>query len=184
MSSENEGVVPEEERNSLRQRYRQERDKRLRSEGTGQYVKLDPSSEYLRDPFTPRVERETVRREVDVLILGGGFGGLTTGAMLRKAGNLELAIIEDAGDFGGVWYWNRYPGARCDIESSIYFPLLEEVGYMPTERYARTDEIFGYARKMGHHFDLYKDALFQTRMTETRWDEERELWEVSHRSWR
>ena len=179
MSSEIEGVVPEEERNSLRRRYRQERDKRLRSEGTGQYVKLDPSSEYLRDPFTPRVERETVRRAVDVLILGGGFGGLTTGAMLRKAGNLELAIIEDAGDFGGVWYWNRYPGARCDIESSIYFPLLEEVGYMPTERYARTDEIFGYARKMGHHFDLYRDALFQTRMTEMRWDEERELWDVS-----
>lgn len=178
MNSENEGIVPEEERNSLRQRYRQEREKRLRSEGSAQYVKLDPSSEYLRDPFTPHVERETVQREVDVLILGGGFGGLTTGAMLRKAGDMELAIIEDAGDFGGVWYWNRYPGARCDIESYIYLPLLEDVGYMPTERYARTDEIWAYARKLGRHFDLYKDALFQTRATEMRWDEERELWNV------
>lgn len=179
MSSENETVVPEEERDSLRERYRAERDKRIRAEGTDQYVKLETESEYLRDPFTPHVEREPVQRHVDVLILGGGFGGLTTGAMLRKSGNLELAIIEDAGDFGGVWYWNRYPGARCDIESSIYLPLLEEVGYMPTERYARTDEIFGYARKMGHHFDLYKDALFQTRLTEARWDEDRELWQVA-----
>ncbi|WP_455833820.1 flavin-containing monooxygenase [Pseudarthrobacter siccitolerans] len=179
MNSENEGFVPEEERDSLREKYREERDKRLRAEGTAQYVKLDTASEYLRDPFTPRVEREAVRREVDVLILGGGFGGLTTGALLRKAGDMELAIIEDAGDFGGVWYWNRYPGARCDIESSIYFPLLEDLGYMPTERYARTDEIFGYARKMGHHFDLYKDALFQTRMTEMRWVEESALWQVA-----
>lgn len=178
MSSESEGVVQEEERDSLRKRYSAERDKRLRSDGTAQYVKLDPSSEYLRDPFTPHVERETVRRDVDVLILGGGFGGLTTAAFLRKAGDMELAIIEDAGDFGGVWYWNRYPGARCDIESYIYLPLLEEIGYMPTERYARTDEIWSYARRMGRHFNLYKDALFQTRLTEMRWDEERERWDA------
>jgi len=179
MISDGEGVVQKDERESLRERYLLERDKRIRPEGTAQYVKLDPFSEYLRDPFTPHVEREAVSREVDVLILGGGFGGLTAGSLLRKAGNLELAIIEDAGDFGGVWYWNRYPGARCDIESSIYFPLLEDVGYMPSERYARTDEIWSYAKKLGRHFDLYKDALFQTRVTEMEWDEERELWDVT-----
>lgn len=179
MISDGDSVVSKDERESIRKRYQQERDKRVRAEGTAQYIKLDPFSEYLRDPFTPHVERDAVRRKVDVLILGGGFGGLTTGALLRKAGDMELAIIEDAGDFGGVWYWNRYPGARCDIESSIYLPLLEDVGYMPSERYARTDEIWSYARRMGHHFDLYKDAFFQTRMTEMRWDEERELWDVS-----
>ena len=117
MISDGESVVSKDERESIRKRYQQERDKRVRAEGTGQYIKLDPFSEYLRDPFTPHVEREAVRREVEVLILGGGFGGLTTGALLRKAGTMDLAIIEDAGDFGGVWYWNRYPGARCDIES-------------------------------------------------------------------
>ena len=135
--------------------------------------------EYLRDPFTPHVERDAVTREVEVLIVGGGFGGLTAAALLRKAGQMDLAIIEDAGDFGGVWYWNRYPGARCDIESYIYLPLLEDLGCMPTERYARTDEIWDYARRMGRHFDLYKDALFQTRVTELRWEEERERWAVT-----
>src|SRR3954452_8167096 len=168
--------VPKEERARLRERYRQERDKRLRAEGTEQYVKLEPFSDYLRDPFTPHSERDAVSHEVEVLIVGGGFGGLTAGALLRKAGHEDLAIIEDAGDFGGVWYWNRYPGARCDIESFIYLPLLEDLGYMPTERYTRTDEIWQYARRMGRHFDLYKDALFQTRVTDLRWEEERERW--------
>ena len=179
MSADGTGVPPKEERERLRQRYRQERDKRIRPEGTEQYVKLDPFSEYLRDPFTPHAERDAVSREVEVLVVGGGFGGLTAGALLRKAGHTDLAIIEDAGDFGGVWYWNRYPGARCDIESYIYLPLLEDLGYMPTERYTRTDEIWEYARKMGRHFDLYKDALFQTRVAELRWEEERERWAVT-----
>src|SRR6476661_4520552 len=120
MIAEGAGVPPKEERERLRERYLQERDKRIRPEGTGQYVTLDPFSEYLRDPFKPHVERDAVTREVDVLIVGGGFGGLTAGALLRKAGQMDIAIIEDAGDFGGVWYWNRYPGARCDIESYIY----------------------------------------------------------------
>ncbi|NDV10418.1 NAD(P)/FAD-dependent oxidoreductase [Rhodococcus sp. IEGM 248] len=179
MIAEGAGVPPKEERERLRERYLQERDKRIRPEGTGQYVTLDPFSEYLRDPFTPHVERDAVTREVDVLIVGGGFGGLTAGALLRKAGQMDIAIIEDAGDFGGVWYWNRYPGARCDIESYIYLPLLEDLGYMPTERYTRTDEIWDYARRMGRHFDLYKDALFHTRVTELRWEEDRERWTVT-----
>jgi cyclohexanone monooxygenase len=179
MSAEAVRVPPKEERERLRERYLQERDKRLRPEGTEQYVKLDTFSEYLRDPFTPHVERSAVTREVEVLIVGGGFGGLTAGALLRKAGHMDLAIIEDAADFGGVWYWNRYPGARCDVESYIYLPLLEDLGYVPTERYTRTDEIWSYARRMGRHFDLYKDALFQTRVTELRWEEERERWAVT-----
>ena len=168
-----------DERDRLHQRYLEERDKRLRPEGTAQYVALDSFSEYLRDPWTPRAEREPVTRDVQVLVVGGGFGGLIASALLRKAGQMELAIVEDAGDFGGVWYWNRYPGARCDIESYIYLPLLEDLGYMPTERYARTDEIWGYARQLGRKFDLYKDALFQTRVTDLRWDEERQYWAVT-----
>ena len=177
--AEGSGAPSQEERGRLRERYLQERDKRVRAEGTEQYVRLDTSSEYLRDPFTPHTDRSAVTREVETLIVGGGFGGLTAGALLRKAGHTDLAIIEDAGDFGGVWYWNRYPGARCDIESYIYLPLLEDLGYMPTERYTRTDEIWKYARQMGRHFDLYKDALFQTRVTDLRWDDESERWTVA-----
>jgi cyclohexanone monooxygenase len=162
----------------LHRKYREERDKRLRGDGVNQYVRLDTGSEYLADPFSSPVERELVTRKVRVAILGGGFSGLITGALLRKAGEVDLVIIEDGGDFGGTWYWNRYPGARCDIESYIYLPLLEEVGYIPTERYARTTEIFAHARRLGEHFGLYADALFQTRVTDVEWDDDREHWRV------
>ena len=163
---------------ALHRRYLEERDKRLRPEGVGQYRRLDIDSEYTEDPYSAPIVREPLTREVDVAIVGGGFSGLLAAGLLRKAGDAELVIIEDGGDFGGTWYWNRYPGARCDIESYIYLPMLEELGTVPSERYIRTTEIFEHAKNLGRHFDLYKDALFQTRITEAVWDESLSRWVV------
>ena len=99
---------------------------------------------------------------VDVLVVGGGFGGLLAATRLQKAGITNIRIVEKAGDFGGTWYWNRYPGAQCDIESYMYLPLLEETGYIPKEKYSFGNEIRAHARRIGEHFDLYRLACFQT----------------------
>ncbi|MEO8539900.1 MAG: NAD(P)/FAD-dependent oxidoreductase [bacterium] len=166
---------------ALREKYRQERDKRLRADGNSQYREVD--GDFRRFAEDPYVEKEIIRDpltdEVDVALIGGGFGGLLAGARLREAGVESIRIIDKAGDFGGTWYWNRYPGAQCDIEAYIYLPLLEEVGYMPSERYARAPEIMEYSRKIGQTFDLYRDALFQTEVTELRWDENEQRWVIS-----
>jgi len=111
-----------------------------------------------------------------VVIIGGGFGGLLAGARLREAGVDKIRIIEKGGDFGGTWYWNRYPGAQCDIEAYIYLPLLEETGYMPKEKYSFEPEILAHAQRIGKHFDLYKDACFQTEIEEIRWNEDECRW--------
>jgi len=91
----------------------------------------------------------------------------------------DLRIIEKGGDFGGTWYWNRYPGAACDTESYIYLPLLEEVGYIPTEKYAKGNEIFEHSRRIAQHFDLYRNSCLQTQVTELRWDENDSVWVIS-----
>jgi cyclohexanone monooxygenase len=112
-------------------------------------------------------------------VIGGGFAGLLAAARLREAGVEDLRMIEKGGDFGGTWYWNRYPGAACDVESYIYLPLLEEVGYMPKEKYSKAPEILEHSRAIGRHFDLYRDALFQTEVTELRWDDAEARWVIS-----
>jgi cyclohexanone monooxygenase len=114
-----------------------------------------------------------------VAVIGGGFAGLLLGARLRQAGVDDLRMIEKGGDFGGTWYWNRYPGAMCDTESYIYLPLLEEVGYIPTEKYAKAPEIMEHSRRIARHFDLYRNALLGTGVTELRWDDEAAVWTIS-----
>jgi cyclohexanone monooxygenase len=104
---------------------------------------------------------------------------MLTGAALRKAGIASFRIVDVAGDFGGTWYWNRYPGIRCDIESYLYMPRLEEVGTVPTERYASGREIFEHSQRFGRHFKLYERALFQTRVKRIAWDEESARWHVT-----
>ena len=122
---------------ALRDRYRAERDKRLRPDGNDQYQEISGDfSNYVDDPYVARQERAPLFDEVDVAIIGGGFGGLIMGARLREAGFESLRIIEKGGDFGGTWYWNRYPGIACDVESYSYLPLLEEMEYFPTMRFA------------------------------------------------
>ena len=166
---------------ALRRKYRAERDKRLRDDGNDQYVKIAGDfARYLDDPYVaPGFTRDPLTDEVDVLIVGGGFGGLLAGARLREAGVADIRIVEKGGDFGGTWYWNRYPGAACDVESYVYLPLLEEIGYMPVEKYSRAPEILAHSRAIGRHYDLYRNACFQTEITRMDWDEAVCRWLVS-----
>lgn len=166
---------------ALRERYRVERDKRLRADANEQYVEMTGTfAHYLEDPYVDeKTERKPVTDEVDVVLIGGGFGGLQAGARLRDAGIKDIKIIEKGGAFGGTWYWNRYPGAQCDIEAYCYLPLLEELNYVPKEKYAFAREILDHSEAIGQHFDLHDCALFQTEVTELRWDESIERWIVS-----
>jgi cyclohexanone monooxygenase len=162
----------------LRQKYRFERDKRLRAEGNEQYTDISDFAEYLEDPYMDSVTREPLFDEVEVAVIGGGFGGLLAGARLREAGIEDIRMIEKGGDFGGTWYWNRYPGAACDVESYIYLPLLEEIGYIPTQKYSQAPEILEHSRAIARHFDLYRNACLQTEVTELRWDEAQLRWVI------
>ncbi len=166
---------------ALRAKYRTERDKRLRDDGNEQYRQVTGKfAHFVGDPYVePGFSREPLTDEVDVVVIGGGFGGLLAAARLREAGVTDLRIIEKGGDFGGTWYWNRYPGAQCDIESYIYLPLLEELGYVPSEKYSFAPEILAHSRAIGEKYDLYANACFQTEVTELRWDEEALRWEIS-----
>ena len=148
---------------ALRQKYKEEREKRLREDGSTQYIEVKGEyAKYVNDPYMETIERDPVSDEVDVLIIGGGFSGLVTGARLREAGIEDIRIVESAGDFGGTWYWTRYPGAQCDIESYIYMPLLEELNYIPKEKYSYAPEIREHCFNIGRHYNLYDNALFHT----------------------
>jgi cyclohexanone monooxygenase len=165
---------------ALREKYRAERDKRLRPDGNNQYVEVAGTfAHYLDDPYAELREREPLSDEVEVAVIGGGFAGLLIGARLREAGVESIRMIEKGSDFGGTWYWNRYPGAACDTESYIYLPLLEEVGYMPSEKYAKGPEIFEHSKRIAEHYGLYRDACLQTAVTELRWDEDGAVWNIS-----
>jgi cation diffusion facilitator CzcD-associated flavoprotein CzcO len=166
---------------ALREKYRQERDRRVRADGSQQYVEVQGDfSRYIDDPYVqPGFSRAPLTDEVNVLIIGGGFGGLLAGARLREAGVNDIRIIEKGGDFGGTWYWNRYPGAQCDIEAYIYLPLLEETGYIPKEKYSYAPEILEHSRRIAKKFDLYRDVCFQTQIKEIRWNEEECRWLIT-----
>ncbi len=166
---------------ALRAKYAHERDRRIRDDGEDQYVEAaDKFAHYADDdPYAEEVEREPLDIDIDVAVIGAGFSGLMTAARLKERGVTNFKVIEAGGDFGGTWYWNRYPGAQCDIESYCYLPLLEETGYMPREKYSYAPEIFEHTRRIGEYFDLYPNALFQTRVNEVRWNEDGQYWDVS-----
>jgi cation diffusion facilitator CzcD-associated flavoprotein CzcO len=169
------------DKEAVRRRYLEERDKRLRPDGNDQYVRLagGPFEHYLEDPHTPRVERQPLTDHVTVAFIGGGFAGLVTGARLKEAGVDDVRIVEKGGDFGGTWYWNRYPGAQCDTASMVYMPLLEETGHVPSEKYAHGPEILDHCRRIATDFGLYDGALFHTEVTDLRWDGAASRWVVS-----
>jgi len=163
---------------AAKSRYETERAKRLRDEGLAQYESL--SEHHLdRDPWAdPDFSRDPLTEVVDVVILGGGYAGMLAGINLLRRGITSFRIVEKAADFGGTWYWNRYPGCMCDVDSTIYLPLLEETGYMPTEKYASATEIFGYCQLLGRHFGLYEHALFQTEIDSLTWDDDTHRWDL------
>jgi cyclohexanone monooxygenase len=166
---------------ALREKYRQEREKRLRPEGSKQYLELsdDFAGYYEIDPHSPPLVREPISEDIDVAVLGGGFAGLLCAAYLKKAGVDDFRIVELGGDFGGVWYWNRFPGIQCDNESYCYMPLLEELNYIPTKKFADGQEIYEHCRRIGKHFGLYDSALFSTMVRALRWDDSIERWRIS-----
>lgn len=168
---------------ALRQKYREERDKRLQYEDRGAYIPLEGAlaERFDVDPWaTTDGSREAVTKTYEAVVLGGGFGGLLSGAYLRKAGveAKDICIVDRGSNFGGTWYWNRYPGLSCDTESYVYLPLLEETGYIPTEKYAKGAEIREHCERIGKHFGLYESALFQTLILDAHWDEGDRHWVV------
>lgn len=160
-------------------KYAEERAKRVRPGGASQYLSIEIGSENETDPFSEVLPRDRISKEAQVAILGAGWAGLVTAVHLRDAGVRDFAIIDKAGDFGGTWYWNRYPGVACDCESYIYLPLLEESGYMPSMRYAPGEEILDYARLLARRWHLYEDAVFHTVVQDVRWSEATLRWIIT-----
>ncbi|MBJ7483886.1 NAD(P)/FAD-dependent oxidoreductase [Brevundimonas sp.] len=165
----------------LRARYADERKRRTEQGTYGDYIELNGAfSRFTDDPYAQDdLRRDPVSEDVDVLVVGAGFSGLLAGARLRQAGIENFRIIDKASDFGGTWYWNRYPGAACDVEAYIYMPLLEEMGYVPSEKYAKGPEILEHSRAIGRKFGLYDKAYFQTQVSDVRWNDEQRRWTVS-----
>ena len=172
-------ALTDDDRRALREKYRAERDKRLRADANAQYGEpVGRFANLLEDPYTPFVEREPVDDEVTVLVIGAGFAGLVTGARLKQAGIDDIRIVDKAGDVGGVWYWNRYPGAMCDTAAMIYLPLLEETGTVPSAKYVPAPEIHAHAVRIAETFGLYDDALFSTGIESVDWDAASHRWIV------
>ncbi|WP_420037513.1 FAD-dependent oxidoreductase [Streptomyces sp. cg28] len=171
--------VPQETAD-LRERYRIERERRVRPEGTRQYRSTTAEFRYFaNDPYAGEpTRREPLRDVVDVAVVGGGFGGILAGARLRREGLAKVRVVEQGGDFGGTWYWNRYPGIHCDIESHVYLPMLDETGYVPEWKYAPGEEIRQHSMRIAEQFGLYDDALFSTTVTSLTWDEDAHQWLV------
>jgi cyclohexanone monooxygenase len=172
------GFDPDE----LRDRYRRERDKRVRADGADQYLEAAGSLARFAagDPFAePAPVRAAIRDDIDVVIVGGGFSGLLAAARLIERGVTGFRIVEAGADFGGTWYWNRYPGAQCDTDAYCYLPLLEELGVMPTQKYADAVEIFEHSQRIGRHYELYDRTLFRTRVERMRWHDDASRWVLS-----
>ncbi|MEU9062698.1 NAD(P)/FAD-dependent oxidoreductase [Streptomyces sp. NPDC048430] len=166
---------------ALRQRYDLERERRVRPDGARQYLDADAEfGYYAADPYAGEpAGREALHDTVDVAVIGGGFGGILAGARMRQQGVGRVRIVEAGGDFGGTWYWNRYPGIHCDIESHVYLPMLDETGYVPEWKYSPGEEIRRHAMRIARKYDLYPDALFSTAVTSLTWDAASETWIVA-----
>ncbi len=166
---------------ALREKYRQERSLRMKPQGQQQYVRpVDDFAEvYEGDPHMPVIPREPISEEIDVAVLGAGWAGVLTGYHLSKMGVKNFRNIDHAGDFGGVWYWNRYPGLSCDNDAYCYLPLLEEMNFLPTKQFTEGFEIREYCQSIAKKAGLYENALFHTLITGLRWDEEIKRWRIS-----
>ena len=167
---------------ALREKYAVERDKRMVDTGSQQYVRpIDNAAmreKFVEDPWIKPTPRDALSDHVQVAVIGGGFGALVAGARLRERGVQDLRLVEKGGDFGGTWYWNRYPGAMCDVESYVYMPLIEEIGRMPSEKYSHSTEIYEHSRAIAEHYDLYRNSLLSTGVSRMEWSEEEARWTI------
>lgn len=165
---------------AMREKYRHERDKRIRSDGNEQYLTSSGAfaDTYEVDPYMPAAQRAPITGETDVVILGAGYCGMMVAVQLKAAGFENFYNVDHAGDFGGTWYWNRYPGIQCDNDAYCYMPLLEETHYIPSKKFADGYEIFKHCQIIARHYGLYKNALFHTLIKSLRWDEKLGRWHV------
>ena len=175
---------PQEYYDSIKEKFAEERDLRLRyrPEGTQQYTSdlTGTLAKYEIDPYGGEIKpREPINDTVECLFIGGGFSALLTSARLRERGVESIRIVERGADVGGTWYWNRYPGAACDVVSYDYLPLLDEMNYVPTRHYAEGPEIFAHCQAIARKYNLYELAIFQTTVTSTVWDAAEKMWHIS-----
>ncbi|MBC8475789.1 MAG: NAD(P)-binding domain-containing protein [Gammaproteobacteria bacterium] len=149
--------------------------------GAADYMAMEGEfSKYLEDLYSTKpVPRESLHDECEILVVGAGFAGLLLWYKLKAAGFTDVRFCEKGGDVGGTWYWNRYPGIACDVESYSYLPLLEEMGYVPTMKFAGGFEIMEYCQNMAEKFGFYEHCLFHTTVENTQWQEDSQRWTVS-----
>jgi hypothetical protein len=150
-------------------------------QGAADYIAMEGEfARYLEDVYSaPPVEREALRDSCEILVIGAGFSALILWYKLRQAGFHDVRVCEKGGDVGGTWYWNRYPGIACDVESYSYLPLLEEMGYFPTMKFASGFEILEYCQNMAEKLGFYDRCLFHTTVERTEWDDATGQWTVS-----
>jgi cyclohexanone monooxygenase len=149
--------------------------------GAADYISMEGEfSKYLEDAYSADpIPREALNDNCEILVVGAGFAGLLLWYKLRAAGFTDVRFCEKGGDVGGTWYWNRYPGIACDVEAYSYLPLLEEMGYIPTMKFASGFEIMEYCQRMAEKFSFYDHCLFHTTVQSTDWDEHSGRWTVS-----
>jgi cation diffusion facilitator CzcD-associated flavoprotein CzcO len=167
----------------IKARFAEARDLRLklRPEGSAQYTSefAGPLAAYAIDPWADAApSRAPITDTVECLFIGGGFSALLTAARLRERGVESIRIVERGADVGGTWYWNRYPGAACDVPAYDYLPLLDEMDYVPSRLYAKGPEIYAHCQAIARRYDLYGLAVFRTTVTSTVWDEGEKLWRI------
>ena len=173
-------VYTEEKLKEVRKKYLEERDKRLREDANQQWKETSGDFSYfVEDPYINHKEsRESLKTTHQIVIIGAGFGGMLAAARLIEAGFDDILIIEKAGGFGGTWYWNRYPGAYCDVESYVYLPMLEETGFVPKEKYTNATECLEYCNILADKYGLFEKVVFQTEVVSNTWHEEKKEWVV------
>lgn len=176
----NNQVYTEEKLKEVRKKYLEERDKRLREDANRQWNETSGDFSYfVDDPYINQNEsRASLKTKHQIVIIGAGFGGMLAAARLIEAGFDDILIIEKAGGFGGTWYWNRYPGAYCDVESYVYLPMLEETGFVPKEKYTNATECLEYCNILANRYGLFEKVIFQTEVLSNRWHEEKKEWIV------
>lgn len=177
----------------IQTRYREEANKRLQSERNSKFIHLNTAEEsrlsaLIEDPWVDHNALNAQKPPImenavyEHFVLGAGFGGLQYAVRLIEEGVArasDIRLLDAAGGFGGTWYWNRFPGLHCDLEASIYLPLLEETGYIPSKRYAPGEEIREHADRIAAKWNLTDKALFRSEAETFEWDESLQAWKIS-----